>query len=165
MGNDLWETPKPFFDGVEDYFGDMDIDLAANFQNRKVNKYFDEKDNSLKMDWNSYNMGWLNPPYSKPSIWLDKVNDEILKSKDLEVFMLLPMTFESNYYHNSVFNKPELVNTIYLINGRLSYLDENKKKVGSPRFGSCLIHFKRDFNREIISFGKCDREFKSVKLI
>lgn len=165
MANDLWETPPSFFRGVKDYFGDMDIDLAATNQNKKVRKYFDEKDNSLGMDWSKYKMGWLNPPYSKPSIWLNKVNEEILKGNGLEVFMLLPMTFESNYYHNYVFDKPELVNTVYMIKGRLNYLDENRKKVGSPRFGSCLLHFKRDLDREFINFGKCDRDFKSVKLI
>jgi hypothetical protein len=62
-------TPKSVFDALGCVF---DLDVAASHLQTNVpalRKYTIE-DNSLAQDWEGFI--WMNPPYSKPSEWVDK---------------------------------------------------------------------------------------------
>lgn len=75
--------------------------------------------------------------------------------------MLIPMNPETKYFSELILDS-KYTYSIYLIKGRLSFL-QDKKSVGSPKFGSCLIHFKENDNG--INFYTCDRNFTNVKKI
>lgn len=49
-GKDLWETPKKFFDELNNEFH-FTLDACATAENAKCEKYFTEKDNALIQDW------------------------------------------------------------------------------------------------------------------
>ena len=62
-------TPKWLFDhmGIE-----FDLDVAAPIGGSHVpaHKYYTEKDDGLSQPWSG--LVWMNPPFSKPSPWVDK---------------------------------------------------------------------------------------------
>jgi hypothetical protein len=67
--SDEWYSPKSVFDalGVE-----FDLDVAhPDYQTDVPTKqYYTINDDGLKMEWKG--LVWMNPPYSKPTPWIDK---------------------------------------------------------------------------------------------
>lgn len=155
---DEWETPPEFFEGVKSYFG-LDIDVCASESNHKLEKYYTIKENGLSKEWKG--KCWCNPPYSNQKPWIEKSIESVIKN-DAEVFMLIPMSPETKYYNELVLDS-NYTFSIYLIKGRLSFL-QDKKKIGSPRFASCLIHFRKKKEDGII-FYVCDRKFENIKRV
>ncbi len=47
---DEWATPQDFFDALNDEFH-FTLDVCANEQNHKCERYFSKADDGLKMDW------------------------------------------------------------------------------------------------------------------
>lgn len=70
MANDEQYTPKALFDamGVE-----FDLDVAAPKDGipwLPAKAHYSIEDNALEKPW--WGMVWMNPPYSKPSPWVEK---------------------------------------------------------------------------------------------
>ena len=65
-------TPKFIFDDLGLVF---DLDVAAPIQNSHVPALhkFDINENGLKQQW--FGNVWMNPPYSKPTPWVEKFID------------------------------------------------------------------------------------------
>lgn len=66
---DEWYTPKELFERMDIVF---DLDVAAPKGGALVpaHKYYTMEDDGLAQDW--FGLVWCNPPYSKPSPWVDK---------------------------------------------------------------------------------------------
>lgn len=64
-------TPHAVFKAMDLVF---DIDVAAPInhlhRNCPAKRYFTEKENGLVQDW--HGLVWMNPPFSKPSPWVEK---------------------------------------------------------------------------------------------
>jgi phage N-6-adenine-methyltransferase len=62
-------TPKWLFDRMDIQF---DLDVAAPIGGSYVptRKYYTEEDDGLAQDWSG--IVWMNPPFSKPSPWVEK---------------------------------------------------------------------------------------------
>lgn len=60
---DDWETPQNFFDKLNQEF-EFKIDVCANSENAKCNKYYDSENDGLIHEWNG--SVWMNPPYGEP---------------------------------------------------------------------------------------------------
>jgi len=72
-------TPMWFVDALEDRFGEIVFDLAASESNKKRDRYFDEKQNSLVQDWTAAldgGVGFLNSPFSPAVAWATKCSYE-----------------------------------------------------------------------------------------
>ena len=73
--NNFW-TPDFIFEYAEEMCGNpdkdfkFDIDLAADSENTKCEKYFTKDDNAMFQDWGKYN--WCNPPYSNIEPFIEK---------------------------------------------------------------------------------------------
>jgi phage N-6-adenine-methyltransferase len=68
--NDEWYTPKWVFDALGVTF---DIDVCAPVGGTGIvptAKHYSINDDGLAQDWNGF--VWMNPPYSKPTPWIDK---------------------------------------------------------------------------------------------
>ena len=70
MANDELYTPKWIFDalGVE-----FDLDVCAPKDgplHTPTKRWFSQEDDGLAQEW--FGRVWMNPPFSKPSVWVDK---------------------------------------------------------------------------------------------
>ena len=92
MANDELYTPKSIFDKLGLIF---DLDVASsnniNIQTPTKNKYTLE-DDALTKNW--YGNVWMNPPYSKPSPWLQKFMEHA------NGVALLPLSGNSRWWRN-----------------------------------------------------------------
>jgi hypothetical protein len=66
---DEWYSPKLVFDALNVEF---DLDVAHPKQKTDVpaKRYFTIDDDGLSQEW--CGLVWMNPPYSKPTPWVDK---------------------------------------------------------------------------------------------
>lgn len=70
MANDEQYTPRALFDAMEVEF---DLDVAApkgGILWIPAKAHYSIEDNALEKPW--WGMVWMNPPYSKPSPWVNK---------------------------------------------------------------------------------------------
>jgi hypothetical protein len=70
MANDELYTPKWIFDSLGVQF---DLDVCAPIEgplHTPAKAWFSELDDGLSKDW--FGCVWMNPPYSKPSPWVNK---------------------------------------------------------------------------------------------
>jgi hypothetical protein len=68
--NDECYTPAWIFDGLGVRF---DLDVCAPIGGTGLvpsDKYYSEQDDGLTSPW--FGLVWMNPPYSKPTPWIDK---------------------------------------------------------------------------------------------
>ena len=68
--SDMWETPKDFFDRLNDEFH-FTLDVCANSENAKCRRFYSKEDDGLKQKWNG--VCWCNPPYGRNvGKWVEK---------------------------------------------------------------------------------------------
>lgn len=121
-----WETPKDLFNELNKEFN-FTIDVAANNENHKCNRYYTEKENGLIQDWKN-EMVWCNPPYGR------KIGEWVKKDSKNKVVMLLPARTDTKWFHEYIYNKTE----IRFIKGRLKF----GNSVNSAPFPSMIVIFK-----------------------
>ena len=110
-----WETPIELFNPLNNEFH-FTLDVCADEYNKKVNRYFSEKENGLLQDW-SNDICWMNPPYKKTNIWLKKALEE--SEKGATVVCLVPSRTNTNWWHN------------YCMKGEIRFIK------GRPKFKGC----------------------------
>ena len=129
---DVWETPKDFFNKLNDEFH-FTLDPCANNDNAKCDKYFTENQNGLIQNWEGY-VVFCNPPYGRKIYgWVKKCFDESRKP-DTTVVLLIPARTDTKYFHEFIYHKAK---DIRFIKGRLKF--GNSKK--SAPFPSMVIVF------------------------
>lgn len=70
MANDELYTPKWIFQVLN---LDFDLDVCAPKEgplHTPAKKWFSQEDDGLAQEW--FGRVWMNPPFSKPSVWVDK---------------------------------------------------------------------------------------------
>ena len=113
MANDELYTPKVIFDKLGLHF---DLDVASSYNENiftPATQRFTIEDDAFTQSW--FGRVWMNPPYSKPSPWVDRWLDHG------NGVALLPLSGNSRWYRklwqseasvvtlepNTSFNKPE----------------------------------------------------------
>lgn len=158
MANDLWATPKYIFDWLDREFH-FTIDCAANEINTKCKRWYDEECNSLKQFWSDWDneVRWLNPPYSNPSLWVQKAYEESLKG--CTVVCLLPSDTSTKWFHEWVIGKAE----VRFVQGRICFEcpdgngGYNPNFKNSPTFGSVIIIYKNGIIPKCIGVKRPDK--------
>jgi len=143
---DEWQTPQWLFDLLDQEFH-FNLDAAADYDNSKVDGWFDEEANALEQDWQDCEVGrvWLNPPYSAGNIdrFMAKALEE--SQKGAIVVCLVPCATDTKWWHNYAMKAQE----IRFIKGRVRFVgyDENGKQIkNSPTFSSCVVIFDKSYN-------------------
>lgn len=140
MGNENWETPNYFFERCEAAWGPFGMDAAASDDNSKCDYWITEEENALDLEWekdhpfglSGYHKNvWLNPPYTNLIAWVNKAIEE--SNKGLRVVMLLPNDTDTRWFH--ILNKRA---EIYLIKGRIKFIDPEGNGRNSPRQGHLI---------------------------
>jgi phage N-6-adenine-methyltransferase len=128
--SDEWPTPQDFFDRLDAEFR-FQLDAAADGQNCKVVRYFDQSTNGLEREWHPFTT-WCNPPYSDIAQWVKKSYEE--SSRGATVVMLIPARTDTRYWHDYVMKAHE----IRFVKGRLKFGDSKN----SAPFPSAVVVFR-----------------------
>lgn len=109
---DLHETPKEFFDKLNEEFH-FEIDVCALPSNAKCQKYFTPEQNGLEQDWKG--ICWMNPPYGREiGKWMKKAYESSLSGAT--VVCLVPSRTDTQWWHNYA-----MKGEIRFIKGRLKF--------------------------------------------
>lgn len=132
-GTNHWSTPQDLFDELNNIYG-FTLDVCADTTNKKVNKYFNVKQNGLAQTWQG-NICWCNPPYGREiSDWVYKASKEC--STDCTIVMLLPARVDTKWFHDYIYTNPNC--SFEFIKGRLKF---SGSKSSAP-FPSMIVTFK-----------------------
>ena len=129
--SNIYETPQWLFDELNEEFN-FTLDVCADVNTYKCEKYFDEQMDGLKQDW-SNNICWMNPPYDKSKLWIEKAYNECNENKVTTV-ALLPSRTDTIAFHKYIYKQYE----IRFLKGRLKF---GKSKNSAP-FPSMIVIFK-----------------------
>lgn len=113
MSGDSYATPKWLFDVFEGWFDPCPLNVNPNFD-------------GLTIDWKDRT--YVNPPYSKPHLWVDKAINEMKKGK--LIVMLLRADSSTKY-----FQKCQEFGEVIYFGRRIKF---NGK---TPYFASMLVIF------------------------
>lgn len=109
-----WETPKDFFDELNNEFG-FTLDVCASVDNAKCDRFFTIKDNGLAQQWTNETV-WMNPPYGDHiTDWIKKAHYQQHKAN--VIVALLPARTDTRWFHAYIYNKTE----IRFLKGRLRF--------------------------------------------
>lgn len=128
-----WETPQDLFNELNKEFN-FTVDVACSEENYKCNRYYTEKENGLKQNWDN-EIVWCNPPYGR------KIGDWVKKASESKatVVMLLPARTDTKWFHEYIYNKAK----IRFIKGRLKF----GGSVNSAPFPSMIVIFRGSENK------------------
>jgi phage N-6-adenine-methyltransferase len=135
-----WATHWDLFNKVNSEFN-FTIDVAADSENKKVERFYCEKDNGLIQDW-SNEVVWCNPPYGREvPIWLKKGKESAENNNTTSVF-LIPARTNTVWFHNLCLNASE----VRFIKGRPKFYNHASKDDKTALYGLpvplCLVIYK-----------------------
>ena len=146
-----YETPKKGNFGTSPWsleslvkeFG-LQVDYAADFQNRCMLAFIDEERDALNSDWQWD--GWLNPPYEEQKTWVEYAIQQVIKNK-ITIVMLLWVHTEARYFEelvmqiqsdgSKIFGQNHNTEVRY-IRGKVRYWNDGKPAKDRAFFGSCI---------------------------
>ncbi len=95
------ETPNDFIKAVEQRFGPIEYDLAADALNAQSTRYFSEQDDALVQDWHHIaGLLWLNPSFARIKPWVKKCQLEARKGA--RIVLLVPGSIGTEWFANHV---------------------------------------------------------------
>lgn len=131
-----WETPQWLFDQLDEEFH-FTIDVAANQENHKCDRYYTKEDDGLSKSWEGETV-WLNPPYGlEVRRWMRKAWEEH-NQHGITIVTLVPSRTDVAWFHDFVYGKAE----IRFIRGRLRF---SNSKSYAP-FPSMIVIYRGDFH-------------------
>lgn len=114
--SDRWETPKEFFEGLNDLFH-FTLDACAFPENAKCERYFTPEQDGLSQPWDG--VVWCNPPYGRQvGRWVKKAYETAKEGKAV-VVMLLPARTDTAWYHDYCYMNRFA--TVRFVRGRLKF--------------------------------------------
>lgn len=114
-----WGTPQWIIDAVNKEFP-LDLDVCADDQNHKADRYFTEYYSGLDQVWEGN--CWMNPPYGRAiGKWCRKAQEssELAwhNQKQCTVIALLPARTDTKWWHDYVMNAAY----IFFLEGRIIF--------------------------------------------
>jgi len=129
---DDWETPDDLFNALNEEYG-FTVDVCATAHNKKLERYWSEKDQPLIRAWTN-EVCWMNPPYGRKVTgeWVMKAYYESTAHNAL-VVCLLPARTDTKWFHVYCTKGSQ----IHFIKGRLKF----KGAKYSASFPSMIVVF------------------------
>lgn len=134
-----WATHWDFFNPLNEEFN-FSIDVAADYQNKKVERFYCADNDGLKMNWEN-EIIWCNPPYGRnvPE-WLKKGKEAAEKHNTTSVF-LIPARTNTTWFHTICLKASE----VRFVKGRpkfYNYASEDKEATHGLPVPLCLVIFR-----------------------
>lgn len=114
-------TPLDFLDAVQNRFGEITTDLAANGTNAVATPWYgpdsDWAEDSLTQPWhNRPGLLWLNPPYADIGTWAEKCKYE--SRRGAVIALLIPAAVGTNYWRNHIHDEAQ----VHFLSPRLTFV-------------------------------------------
>lgn len=117
---DLWETPKEFFDKLNEEFN-FTLDVCALPENAKCKHYYTPEQDGLSQPW--VGTIWCNPPYGRNvEPWVARAN--ATSAIGNTVVMLLPARTDTKWFHKLIYHCERA--EIRFLEGRLRFSGKDR---------------------------------------
>ena len=152
--SDDWYTPRKYIEVAREVMQGIDLDPASSVLAQNIVKaghYFTLDTNGLNHPW--HGRVWLNPPYSRPSKFVDKLISECHAGRIEQAIILVNNDSETGWFH-------DLLNTAVAVcfpQGRIPFLSPIRAKKSQPRQGQTFFYFGPSaalFNERFQAIGK-----------
>lgn len=97
--SDEWYTPEEITHTAHHVMGAIDVDPATcelAQTSVQAGTYYTKIDDGLSQDWNG--AVWLNPPYSAPQVWIDKLFAEMAAGRCSQAIVLVNNATETAWF-------------------------------------------------------------------
>lgn len=135
-----YETPQYLFDLLNSIMN-FDLDMAADSENKKCEKYFSLENNAMDQDYSNYYNVYCNPPYNNQRIFIEKAFENTKKYCWQSYCFLIPARTDTKLFHDLIYNRLEV--KYIFIKGRLKF---GNSKNSAP-FPSMLVFINIPFSR------------------
>lgn len=136
---DLWQTPEEILLMLPDIHVDPCAGASTSIG---THKNFTEDDDGLSSDWSAptgHNGDWrafVNPPFTQKKAFLDRTIDAYTSGEVDVAFVVTPdSTDTKSWWHGKIAPNADY---IWFSKGRISYIDPEKGRQGSPTFGTAI---------------------------
>lgn len=151
--SDDWYTPRKYIEVAREVMQGIDLDPASSAlaQNTvKADHYFTLDTNGLNHPW--HGRVWLNPPYSMPSRFVDKLIGEYQAGRIEHAIILVNNTTDTGWFHDLLTH----AHAVCFTKGRIHF--RSPIRTGdSPRQGQAFFYFGQSaalFNERFQAIGK-----------
>jgi len=140
---DEWRTPPWIFGWCARRFP-FSIDLAASAKNALLPLYFTREMDALSIDWSDFArsqgaapVGWLNPPYSDITPWMQKAIEQA--KRGFTTVVLVPQDNGEDRYGDFVHG---VASEYRAITGRIAFLNAEGVPISGNTRGSALVVYR-----------------------
>ncbi|NES01714.1 MAG: hypothetical protein F6K22_02080 [Okeania sp. SIO2F4] len=145
--SDCWYTPPQIVELIEEVLGTIDLDPCADDKKHIPAKYHKTiTEDGLSCVW--HGKVFLNPPYSCPGKWIEKLISEIDSSNVTEAIALLTASTDTKWF------EPLWSQPICFWKGRIKFLDSNYKPKSPARQSHCLVYWGENVDKFSQVFNK-----------
>ncbi len=143
--SDCWYTPPHIIGKVIEVLGEIDLDPCAD-DGRHIHarSHFTAADDGLSREW--HGRVFMNPPYSCPGVWMNKLQSEVAAGRVTEAIALVPAATDTNWLNPVLKSQP-----VCFWKGRIRFLDVSYEPKLPARQSHCLIYW-----------GSNSQQFKKV---
>lgn len=134
-----WETPQKLFNELNSEFN-FDTDVCADKYNAKLDRYIDEEENALEIEWVDLGTIFCNPPYetSMQNKILKKAWEQHKKYGNT-IVLLIPARTDTVRWHDYIFGKAE----VKFLRGRLKFEDKGIPHENAAPFPSAIVIYRK----------------------
>lgn len=145
--SDNWYTPQNILELVIQVMGSIDLDPCSNPQKTvQASLHYTFEQDGLVQPW--CGRVYVNPPYSCPGVWIQKLEQEYYHGLVTEAIALVPAATDTKWL-SPIMERGE--QPICFWKGRIKFLDKDLKKQHPARQSHCLIYY-----------GENQQKFKQV---
>jgi len=133
--SDRWYTPPYIVELVVQVLGKIDLDPCADDgKHIKAQRHYIACDDGLTREWEG--RVFMNPPYSQPAVWMDKLQAEIKLERVTEAIALVPAATDTKWLSPVLKSQP-----VCFWTGRIKFLSEDYQPRNSARQSHVLVYW------------------------
>ncbi|MEO0843316.1 MAG: DNA N-6-adenine-methyltransferase [Cyanobacteria bacterium J06643_5] len=159
--SDRWYTPPYIVELVVKVLGEIDLDPCADDgKHIKAKRHYTEDDDGLIREWEGH--VFMNPPYSQPSVWMEKLQAEIQSERVTEAIAIVPAATDTKWLSPVLKSQP-----VCFWTGRIKFLSEDYQPRNSARQSHVLVYWglrKERFREVFEKYGVVYLPIPSIKL-
>jgi phage N-6-adenine-methyltransferase len=133
--SDCWYTPPYILELVVQVLREIDLDPCADDgKHISCKRHYTKEDDGLIREWEG--RVFMNPPYSQPGVWMEKLQAEIKLERVTEAIALVPAATDTQWLSPVLKSQP-----VCFWTGRIKFLSEDYQPRNSARQSHVLVYW------------------------